>query len=141
MKNMNKGSGLADNGLLAGKTILIADDEAFVRSHISKRLGSIGLTVLEASTGREVLDLMVHNPDMVLMDVRMPEIDGYETTRFIRKESAGSNIPVILLSALSGEEDIRRGLEAGADEFLCKPVTFTMILESLNRRIKARQAG
>ena len=132
---------MADNGLLVGKTILIADDEAFVRSHISKRLDSMGLNVLEASTGKEVLDLMSNNPDMVLMDVRMPEIDGYETTRSIRKDSAGSNIPVILLSALSGEEDIRRGLEAGADEFLCKPVTFTMILESLNRRVRARQAG
>ncbi len=132
---------MADNGLLVGKTILIADDEAFVRSHISRRLDSMGLTVLEAATGQEVLDLMVHNPDMVLMDVRMPEIDGYETTRSIRQAAAGSNIPVILLSALSGEDDIRRGLEAGADEFLCKPVTFTMILESLNRRLRARQAG
>ena len=128
---------MADSGSLVGKTILIADDEAFVRSHISKRLGSLGLNVLEASTGREVLDLMIHKPDLVLMDVRMPEIDGFETTRFIRNDSDGngSRIPVILLSALAGEEDIRRGLEAGADEFLCKPVTFSVILESLSRRL------
>lgn len=125
--------------LLTGKKIIIADDEDFIRCHLCKRLGDMGLTVLEAATGQQVLDLLEQLPDLILMDVRMPEVDGFETTRIIRSGEKTSEIPIILLSALAGEDDIHKGLQAGADEFLCKPVTFAVILEAISKKLDSLQ--
>lgn len=129
---------MAEIELLAGKKIIIADDEEFIRSHLAKRLGEIGLTVLEAATGQQVLDLLEQLPDLILMDVMMPEVDGFETTRIIRSEKK-SEIPIILLSALAGKDDIEKGIKAGADEFLCKPVTFSVILDSIAKKLVSLQ--
>ena len=126
-----------ENPVLKGKKIIIADDEAFVRQHITKKLISLGLTVFEAETGREVLELLRSGPDLILMDVKMPEIDGYETTRQIRSDHSTSDIPVILLSALSGSDDIEYGYKVGANDFLTKPVTFAIILETINRQLNS----
>ncbi len=126
---------MPDTGLLTGKRIIIADDEDFIRKHLGRRLSGLGLEVFEAATGRQVLDLLSSLPDLILMDVRMPEVDGYETTRIIKSAANTSGIPVILLSALAEESDIRSGYNAGADEFLCKPVTFAAILESISRNL------
>jgi CheY-like chemotaxis protein len=126
---------LSEYGSWAGKTLIIADDEEFVRHHLTKRFASMGFRVLEASTGRQVLELLASAPDLILMDVRMPEIDGYEATKQIRSGLNSPDIPVILLSALSGDEDIEYGFRVGADEFLCKPVTFAVILESISRKL------
>ena len=128
-----------ENGTLTGKKIIIADDEEFIRKHLTKRLSSMGLTVLEAATGRQVLDLLGNGPDLILMDVRMPEIDGYETTKQIKSDRTTCAIPVILLSALSGDDDIAYGFTVGADDFLCKPVTFAIILESILNKLQSVQ--
>jgi len=130
---------LFENGSLTGKKIIIADDEEFIRHHLTRRLSSMGLTVLEAATGRQVLELLGNGPDLILMDVRMPEIDGYETTRQIKSDTATRSIPVILLSALSGDDDIAYGFTVGADDFLCKPVTFAIILESISKKLRSAQ--
>jgi CheY-like chemotaxis protein len=130
---------LPEYGSWAGKKIIIADDEEFIRRHLMKRLSSLGLIVLEAATGRQVLELLINTPDLILMDVRMPEIDGYETTRQIKTNLSTSDIPVILLSALSGWDDIEYGFRVGADEFLCKPVTFSVILESISKKLSSLQ--
>lgn len=123
--------------VLEGKRIIIADDEAFVRRHITKKLSTLGLTVFEAETGRQVLDLLYSRPDLILMDVKMPEIDGYETTKQIKSDDATRGIPIILLSALSENEDIAYGYSMGADDFLTKPTTFASILETIRRRLNA----
>lgn len=125
--------------ILRDKKIIIADDEDFIRSHLSKKLCDMGLIVFEAASGREVLDLMNRQPDLILMDVRMPEVDGYETTRRIRKGTLVSRVPIILLSALAGDEDIHRGIQSGADEFLCKPVTFSVIIEVISNKLNTLQ--
>ncbi|MDC7241096.1 MAG: response regulator [Spirochaetales bacterium] len=130
---------MADTAVLTGKKIIIADDEDFIRQHLGRRLSGMGLEVLEAATGQQVLDLLSTFPDLILMDVRMPEVDGYETTRIIKSAEDTSGIPVILLSALAEDDDIRSGYNAGADEFLCKPVTFAVILESISRNLSGRQ--
>jgi len=128
---------VADFLALEGKRIIIADDEDFIRQHITRRLTSLGLTVFEAATGQQVLDLLNSRPDLILMDVKMPDIDGYETTRQIKSDHSTSDIPVILLSALSGRDDIEYGFSVGADDFLTKPVTFTVILETITRRLES----
>ena len=125
------------NPVLKGKKIIIADDEVFIRQHLTKKLSSLGLTVFEAGTGTEVLSLLHSKPDLILMDVKMPGIDGYETTKQIKSHNNTSNIPVILISALSGYDDIEYGFRVGADDFLTKPVTFAIILESINRQLNS----
>jgi len=126
-----------ENPHLEGKKIIIADDEKFIRQHITKKLSSLGLTVFEAETGKQVLDLLYSSPDLILMDVKMPGIDGYETTKQIKSDLSTSDIPIILLSALSGNDDIEYGYRVGANDFLTKPVTFAIILETIRRQLKS----
>lgn len=124
-----------ESPLLEGKKIIIADDEQFIRQHITKKLVSLGLTVFEAETGKQVLDLLCSSPDLILMDVKMPVIDGYETTKQIKSDHSTCDIPIILLSALSANEDIEYGYRVGANDFLTKPVTFAIILETIRRQL------
>lgn len=128
---------LSENPLLAGKKIIIADEEQFIRQHLTKKLSSLGLTVFEAKTGNQVLDLLCSRPDLILMDVKMPGIDGYETTKQIKSDNSTRGIPIILLSALSGNGDIEYGYRVGANDFLTKPVTFAIILETIRRQLNS----
>jgi len=124
---------MSDSGetLFAGKTILIADDEDFIRVHIAKKLASKGLTVLEAGAGDEVLELALKKPHAILMDVKMPVIDGFEAARRLKADAETREIPLILLSARAQQEDLEEGFNAGADYYLTKPVTITQILATL----------
>ncbi len=119
--------------LFEGRTILIADDEEYVRQHISKRLVSMGLHVLQAGTGEEVLGLMSMKPDLIIMDVRMPVLDGLETLKRLGNEGLGISIPVVLLSAMAQHDKIATGIAAGAVEYIIKPITFDRLLESIHR--------
>ena len=104
-----------------GKKILVVDDDpAFVRL-VEQVLAQKGYEVLNASSGEEGLRLLfVHRPDMVLLDVVMPRMDGWQTCSRIRDIS---DIPIIMLTGKQkSEEDIVRGLDYGADEYLIKPV-------------------
>lgn len=114
-----------------GRTVLIADDEEYVRRHLSKRLTRMGLRVLQAGTGDEVLAQINKNPDLIIMDIRMPVLDGLETLEQIRNSESTRRIPVVLLSALAQSGEISPGLSVGADEYLMKPITFERLLESI----------
>ncbi len=118
-----------------GKTILIADDEEYVRHHISKRLASLDLKVLQAGSGEEVLDLVKEHPHLIIMDVRMPVLDGLETLRRLKDDEETAGIPVVLLSALGQQDGIRMDLAAGADEYVMKPITFERLLESIRHHL------
>lgn len=103
------------------KKILVVDDEPAQIRLASQVLTANGYTVLKASSGQEAVHIVYDGkPDLVLLDVMMPEIDGWQTCRLIREVS---EIPVIMLTGKrNSEEDIVRGLECGADEYLAKPV-------------------
>jgi DNA-binding response OmpR family regulator len=103
-------------------TILIADDEEDLRELVAYRLVQSGHTVLEARDGEEALRLATKQaPDIAVLDVMMPRMDGYQLTRRLREAPATEHIPVILLTARVQETDISRGFEAGADDYLRKP--------------------
>jgi DNA-binding response OmpR family regulator len=103
-------------------TILVADDEEDLRELVSYRLTRSGYDVIAAGDGQEALELAAeHTPDLMVLDVMMPKLDGYELTRRVRAEAALRSIPVILLTARSQESDIDRGFEVGADDYLKKP--------------------
>ena len=112
--------------------ILIADDEELIRKLIKDCLIKEGHEILEAADGLEALNLFKKNPDtnMALLDIMMPEIDGWEVCRKIR-ESSG--MPIVLVSARSQDFDQIMGFESGADDYVTKPFSLTV----LNKRVDA----
>lgn len=105
--------------LLSGMRVLVVDDEARMIDFIRMNLELEGAKILSARNGLEALDqVRRHNPDLILLDIMMPQLDGYETLKMLREFSS---IPVVMLTAKSEEEDIVRGLELGADDYITKP--------------------
>ena len=104
-------------------TLLIVDDETHVRKLLQMLLQNQGYQTQTAGSGEEALELVAQRPpDLILLDIMMPGMDGYEVARQLKSDKATSNIPIIMLSAL-GEHSARiSGLEAGAEDFLSKPV-------------------
>lgn len=109
-----------DNLLPPGpQLILIVDDELRMRRFIRMNLELEGIQVIEAENGVQALDqIRKHNPDLVIMDVMMPEMDGFQTLEMLREIST---VPVVLLTVRDDEEDITRGLASGADDYITKP--------------------
>ena len=115
----------------APQIILIVDDEARMRRFIRMNMELEGFQVIEAENGLVALDqIRKYNPDLILMDVMMPEMDGFETLRLLREIST---VPVILLTVKSDEEDKIRGLGLGADDYITKPFS----PRELNSRVNA----
>jgi two-component system KDP operon response regulator KdpE len=113
------------------KLILIADDEARMRRFMKMNLDLEGYRVVEAGNGLETIDRVREDlPDLVLLDVMMPELDGFEALRIIRETSTG---PVIMLTVRDDEADKVKGLELGADDYVTKPFS----PRELASRIKA----
>jgi two-component system, cell cycle response regulator len=103
--------------------ILIVDDEPLNVNLLQAHLLQNKYETLCASSGPEALEKTAQNsPDLILLDVMIPGMDGYEVTRRLKKDPQSQEIPVILITALGGEDAKRKGLEAGADEFLNKPI-------------------
>lgn len=103
----------------APELILIVDDEARMRRFIRMNMELEGYQAIEAANGIQALDqIRQHNPDLIIMDVMMPEMDGFETLKLLREIST---VPVVLLTVKSDEEDITRGLDLGADDYITKP--------------------
>ena len=102
--------------------ILAADDDPIVQQFVSSILMENGFEVFTASDGEEAIQ-QVNNvrPDLIVLDLIMPYRDGYEVLRVLQEDPENKKIPVIILSAKSKEEDIIRGLEGGADDFIIKP--------------------
>ncbi len=102
--------------------ILIAEDERDIRDLIAFTLRFAGHEVVTASNGEEAWQsAIVEMPDLILMDVRMPRMTGYEACERIKADERIRHIPVVFLSAKGQESEIRTGLEAGATEYLLKP--------------------
>ena len=116
-------------------TILVVDDERLIRNTLSQAIELFGYQVLQASDGEEALEILVETPpDLILLDIMMPNMDGRELLRRLRSHTTTQAIPVILLTALSDNKDIVEGLELGADDYLTKAVD----LDVLHARIRAK---
>jgi CheY-like chemotaxis protein len=118
---------------LAGRKVLVVDDDVRNIFALSSVLERRGMTVLSAGTGREAIETIQSTPDLaiVLMDIMMPEMDGYETMQVIRQNSALRRLPIIALTAKAMKGDRERCLEAGASEYLAKPVNTEQLLAAL----------
>jgi len=103
--------------------ILVADDHEPNRRLLQARLESEYYDVIMANDGVEaVAAAKLHSPDLILLDIMMPNMDGYEACRLIKADKATRHIPIVMVTALEQQQDRVRGLEAGADEFLTKPI-------------------
>jgi hypothetical protein len=118
---------------LIGRTVLLVDDDARNIFALSSVLERRGMRVLTATTGREAIDIVESDPGVaiVLMDIMMPEMDGYQTMQNIRANPAYRRLPIIALTAKAMKGDREKCLEAGASDYLAKPVNTEQLLSSL----------
>jgi CheY-like chemotaxis protein len=118
---------------LLGKTVLLVDDDARNIFALSSALERRGMKVLTATTGMEAIDLVQSTPELaiVLMDIMMPEMDGYQTMARIRENPAYRRLPIIALTAKAMKGDREKCLEAGASDYLAKPVNTEQLLSAL----------
>jgi CheY-like chemotaxis protein len=102
--------------------ILIAEDERDIRDLVGFSLRFGGFDVVQAANGQEAVErAQVELPDLILMDVRMPRMTGYEACRQLKSIPAVRDIPVVFLSAKGQETEIQQGIEVGAEEYILKP--------------------
>lgn len=107
---------------MTGKTVLIVDDEAAIRVMIAVALQMAGYRCLEADNAQNAHAIVVdHQPDIILLDWMMPDVSGIELARRLKRETAYADIPIIMLTARSEEDNKIQGLEAGADDYITKP--------------------
>jgi CheY-like chemotaxis protein len=118
---------------LVGKTALLVDDDARNIFALSSMLERRGMRVLAATTGDEAIKLVKSTPDLaiILMDIMMPEMDGYQTISAIREDPALRRLPIIALTAKAMKGDREKCLESGASEYLAKPVNTEQLLSAM----------
>ncbi len=113
--------------------VLIVDDVAVNRLMVNKMLGTFGMEVMEANNGLEALEaLRTFKADVILLDLMMPVMDGFEMLRILRANPLTTHIPVIVLSALNTNDDIVAAYNAGANDFVTKPILFEKLVSSVN---------
>ncbi len=121
------------------KNILVIDDKEDVRNLIKAVLTNYGFNVIEADSGRVGMQLLrAQNLDLVVCDINMPGMDGYETLIAVRESSDTAPIPFILMTGLVSRDGFRRGMANGADDYLVKPFTTDELVDSVMSRL-ARQ--
>jgi len=117
--------------------ILVVEDNEYNREMIAKRLGRAGFAVVVAVDGREGLEMArMEKPDLILMDLDLPEIDGWEATRRLKSNAVTSAIPVIVLTAHAMQQDLKKAVVSGCDQFETKPVMFGRLLAKINGCLK-----
>ncbi|MBE9227408.1 response regulator [Phormidium sp. LEGE 05292] len=123
----------------APKILLTEDNEANITTMLSY-LQAHGFQVMIARTGLEAIQMAKqHQPDIILMDIQMPEMDGIEATRQIRADSETSSIPIVALTALAMPGDSERCLSAGANDYFAKPVKLKQLVERINQLLPKRR--
>ena len=116
--------------------ILLVEDNEMNRDMLSRRLERKGFEVLIAVDGRQGVETTKNElPDLVLMDMSLPEMDGWEATRLLKAEESTKGIPVIALTAHAMEGDREKALEAGCDDYDTKPVEFKRLLGKIEERL------
>ena len=118
------------------KKILIVDDEASIVELLGAMLKKSGYDIITALDGTACLAKAAEQkPDLIILDIVMPELDGFAVLDLLKKDEATKNIPVMLLTALIKEEDLTKGLNEGASCFISKPFSIVDVLEEIKSAI------
>lgn len=116
----------------ASQTVLVIEDDPVIRGILQMNLSDRGYTVLSAEDGLEgVRTAKEQQPGLVLMDIRLPSITGWEATRRLKAEPMTAHIPIIALTAQSTSKDLHRCFEAGCDAFMTKPIQFAQLFTKI----------
>jgi DNA-binding response OmpR family regulator len=119
--------------------ILIAEDETDIRNLINFTLTFGGHQVIETANGEQALQAAIdQKPDLILLDVRMPRLSGYETCERIKSNGRINYIPVVFLSAKGQESEIKTGIEKGAQEYILKPFSPEELLKRVNEIVNKK---
>jgi len=121
------------------KTILVVDDEKDIVDLLSYNLTKEGFNVITARNGQEALDRVKQKPDLVILDVMMPEMNGLQVIQEMKKNKSTVSIPVILLTAKGSETDEIVGLEVGADDYIVKPVKIGKIVARIHAALRRKE--
>jgi CheY-like chemotaxis protein len=118
------------------KNILVIDDKEEIRTLIKAVLGNFGFNIMEADNGQMGVQMLrEQKPDLVICDINMPGMDGYETLSAVRESSSTAPIPFILMTGLVSRDGFRRGMVCGADDYLLKPFTSDELIEAVMSRL------
>jgi CheY-like chemotaxis protein len=122
--------------------VLLVDDEPAMRAVCRLNLEVEGFDVLEAAEGREALAIALRErPDLVLLDVMMPSMDGFDVARHLQEHPATRRIPIVFMTALAATDDRRRGFDAGAVGYVVKPFDPVYLGETVRRTLDRLAAG
>ena len=118
---------------MAKGKILVVDDEIYIVHILDFSLGMEGYEVLTALDGEQAVEkARAERPDLIVLDIMMPKLDGYETCKILKAGDDTKNIPVILLSAKGRNVDQKIGFEVGADDYITKPFSLRKLVERIN---------
>jgi CheY-like chemotaxis protein len=122
--------------------VLLIEDNEMNRDMLFRRLSRRGYLVVSAVDGREGVEMArSEKPDIILMDMSLPVVDGWEATRRVKSDAAMRHVPIIGLTAHAMSGDRERALEAGCDDYDTKPVEFARLIEKMERLLGERQKG
>jgi len=119
------------------KSVLVIDDNPDIRENTSEILELAGYKTFKAENGKKGVELaLAENPDVIVCDIMMPELDGYGVLHMLRKNEATENIPFVFLTAKTERSDFRKGMEMGADDYITKPFEDIELLNAIEVRLK-----
>nr|WP_319392469.1 response regulator [uncultured Desulfobacter sp.] len=125
---------------MSKETILIVDDEEDILELIKFNLKGEGYNILQAMTGEEAIKIAKQSgPDLMVLDLMLPGIDGLEVTRYLKKNDATTDIPIVMLTAKGEESDIITGLELGANDYISKPFSPRELTARIRAILRRRQ--
>ncbi|RAR48447.1 response regulator transcription factor [Flavobacterium lacus] len=115
------------------KKILLVDDEPNIIMSLEYTFKKNNFEVFIARDGQEALDILkIEQPDLIILDIMMPNVDGYATIELVKKNEKLTNCKVIFLSAKNKESDIEKGMQLGADAYMTKPFSIKKLVEQVN---------
>ncbi|MEQ8317141.1 MAG: response regulator [Phycisphaerales bacterium] len=121
-------------------TVLVVDDNAQNAELLEAYLDDLGITVQVAHDGQAALDVVAADaPDLILMDIMMPRMSGYQATERLKSDPATRDIPIIMVTALGEVGDVERAVDCGADDFLTKPVNKLELLTRVRSLLRVRK--
>lgn len=121
-------------GLFGKDTILVVDDEPAICANLQALLEARGYRVVSASNGREAIELArEERPSLMLLDVKLPVLDGLEVCRCLKEDKPTRRIPIVMLTALDTLADVEKAVACGADDYLTKPLDVEKLLEKVKQ--------
>ena len=128
--------------VLDSKNIIVVEDDLDIRELISFNLANEGHQVFEANNGEVGIDkARNNNPDLILLDLMLPGIQGLDVCRIIKSDQETKEIPIIMVTALGQEEDIVKGLETGADDYVTKPYSVTELMARIKTQLRRSRSA